>query len=241
MGKFASMKDNIITVIIPAYNEEKSIGKVIQDIPGDSINHVIVVNNNSTDNTTEVAKNAGAIVLSEDRKGYGWACLKGIEYSKTLQTDIIVFMDGDYSDYPEEITKVLAPILEKDFDMVIGSRVLGKREKGALTPQQVFGNWLATRLIKLVYKAKFTDLGPFRAIKSDALEALNMTDKTYGWTIEMQIKAVKKKMLFCEVPVNYRKRIGVSKVSGTIKGTLLAGIKIKFAIWKYRLKQKNIN
>ena len=127
MGKFASMKDNIITVIIPAYNEEKSIGKVIQDIPGDSINHVIVVNNNSTDNTTEVAKNAGAIVLSEDRKGYGWACLKGIEYSKTLQTDIIVFMDGDYSDYPEEITKVLAPILEKDFDMVIGSRVLGKR------------------------------------------------------------------------------------------------------------------
>ena len=193
MGKFASMKDNIITVIIPAYNEEKSIGKVIQDIPGDSINHVIVVNNNSTDNTTEVAKNAGAIVLSEDRKGYGWACLKGIEYSKTLQTDIIVFMDGDYSDYPEEITKVLAPILEKDFDMVIGSRVLGKREKGALTPQQVFGNWLATRLIKLVYKAKFTDLGPFRAIKSDALEALNMTDKTYGWTIEMQIKAVKKK------------------------------------------------
>ena len=241
MGKFASMKDNIITVIIPAYNEEKSIGKVIQDIPGDSINHVIVVNNNSTDNTTEVAKNAGAIVLSEDRKGYGWACLKGNEYSKTLQTDIIVFMDGDYSDYPEEITKVLAPILEKDFDMVIGSRVLGKREKGALTPQQVFGNWLATRLIKLVYKAKFTDLGPFRAIKSDALEALNMTDKTYGWTIEMQIKAVKKKMLFCEVPVNYRKRIGVSKVSGTIKGTLLAGIKIIFAIWKYRLKQKNIN
>jgi glycosyltransferase involved in cell wall biosynthesis len=241
MGKFASMKDNIITVIIPAYNEEKSIGKVIQDIPGDSINHVIVVNNNSTDNTTEAAKNAGAIVLSEDRKGYGWACLKGIEYSKTLQTDIIVFMDGDYSDYPEEITKVLAPILEKDFDMVIGSRVLGKREKGALTPQQVFGNWLATRLIKLVYKAKFTDLGPFRAIKSDALEALNMTDKTYGWTIEMQIKAVKKKMLFCEVPVNYRKRIGVSKVSGTIKGTLLAGIKIIFAIWKYRLKQKNIN
>ena len=241
MGKFASMKDNIITVIIPAYNEEKSIGKVIQDIPGDSINHVIVVNNNSTDNTMEVAKNAGAIVLSEDRKGYGWACLKGIEYSKTLQTDIIVFMDGDYSDYPEEITKVLAPILEKDFDMVIGSRVLGKREKGALTPQQVFGNWLATRLIKLVYKAKFTDLGPFRAIKSDALEVLNMTDKTYGWTIEMQIKAVKKKMLFCEVPVNYRKRIGVSKVSGTIKGTLLAGIKIIFAIWKYRLKQKNIN
>ena len=235
------MKDNIITVIIPAYNEEKSIGKVIQDIPGDSINHVIVVNNNSTDNTMEVAKNAGAIVLSEDRKGYGWACLKGIEYSKTLQTDIIVFMDGDYSDYPEEITKVLAPILEKDFDMVIGSRVLGKREKGALTPQQVFGNWLATRLIKLVYKAKFTDLGPFRAIKSDALEVLNMTDKTYGWTIEMQIKAVKKKMLFCEVPVNYRKRIGVSKVSGTIKGTLLAGIKIIFAIWKYRLKQKNIN
>lgn len=228
------MSTPIITVIIPAFNEEKSIGKVVSDIPRDLIEHVIVVNNNSNDNTVEVAKSAGAIVLDEPRRGYGWACLKGIEKSRELKTDIVVFMDGDYSDYPEEIVKVIAPILEDNHDMVIGSRVLGKREKGSLTPQQVFGNRLATKLIRLFYGARFTDLGPFRAIKSDALEQLKMADKTYGWTIEMQIKASKEKMKFCEVPVNYRKRIGVSKVSGTIKGTVLAGIKIIFAIFKYR-------
>lgn len=228
------MSTPIITVIIPAFNEEKSIGKVVSDIPRDLIEHVIVVNNNSNDNTVEVAKSAGAIVLDEPRRGYGWACLKGIEKSRELKTDIVVFMDGDYSDYPEEIVKVIAPILEDNHDMVIGSRVLGKREKGSLTPQQVFGNRLATKLIRLFYGARFTDLGPFRAIKSDALEQLKMADKTYGWTIEMQIKASKEKMKFCEVPVNYRKRIGISKVSGTIKGTVLAGIKIIFAIFKYR-------
>lgn len=228
------MKDRIVTVIIPAYNEEKSIGKVVTDIPRDIVNHVIVVNNNSNDNTAEVAQNAGAIVLDEPRRGYGWACLKGIDHSKELKTDIVVFMDGDYSDYPEEIVQVIAPILESNHDMVIGSRVLGKREKGSLTPQQVFGNWLATRLIRIFYRARFSDLGPFRAIKSESLEELKMADKTYGWTIEMQIKAAKKKMKFCEVPVNYRKRIGVSKVSGTIKGTVLAGIKIIFAVFKYR-------
>ncbi|MFT6503973.1 MAG: glycosyltransferase involved in cell wall biosynthesis [Crocinitomicaceae bacterium] len=228
------MSTPIITVIIPAFNEEKSIGKVVSDIPRDLVKHVIVVNNNSNDNTVEVAKSAGAIVLDEPRRGYGWACLKGIEKSRELKTDIVVFMDGDYSDFPEEITNVIAPIIETDHDMVIGSRVLGKREKGSLTPQQVFGNWLATKLIRLFYGAKFTDLGPFRAIKSDALEQLKMADKTYGWTIEMQIKASKEKMKFCEVPVNYRKRIGVSKVSGTIKGTVLAGIKIIFAVFKYR-------
>ena len=228
------MSTPIITVIIPAFNEEKSIGKVVSDIPRDLIEHVIVVNNNSNDNTVEVAKSAGAIVMDEPRRGYGWACLKGIEKSRELKTDIVVFMDGDYSDYPEEIVKVIAPILEDNHDMVIGSRVLGKREKGSLTPQQVFGNWLATKLIRFFYGARFTDLGPFRAIKSDALEQLKMADKTYGWTIEMQIKASKEKMKFCEVPVNYRKRIGISKVSGTIKGTVLAGIKIIFAIFKYR-------
>lgn len=227
------MSKPIITVIIPAYNEEKSIGKVVNDIPRNIVDYVIVVNNNSNDSTVEVAKNAGAIVLDEPRKGYGWACLKGIEHSKTLNSEIIVFLDGDYSDYPQEIPDVLAPIFETDMDMVIGSRVLGKREKGSLTPQQIFGNWLATRLIRLFYRAKFTDLGPFRAIKSNALEQLKMADKTYGWTIEMQIKAAKHKMKFCEVPVNYKKRIGISKVSGTIKGTVLAGIKIIFAVFKY--------
>jgi glycosyltransferase involved in cell wall biosynthesis len=229
-----SMSKPIITVILPAYNVEQSFGKVIADIPRSVVEHVIVVNNNSNDSTVEVAKKAGAIVLDEPRRGYGWACLKGIEHSKTLKTEIIVFLDGDYSDYPQEIPNVLAPIFETDMDMVIGSRVLGKREKGSLTPQQVFGNWLATKLIRLFYRAKFTDLGPFRAIKSESLEQLKMSDKTYGWTIEMQIKAAKHKMKFCEVPVNYKKRIGVSKVSGTVKGTVLAGIKIIFAVFKYR-------
>ncbi len=228
------MKQPIITVIIPAYNEEQSIGKVIQDIPRDRVAHVIVVNNNSNDNTVSVAQNAGAIVLDEPRRGYGWACLKGIDHASTLSTDIVVFLDGDYSDYPQEIPDVIRPIVHEGMDMVIGSRVLGKREKGSLTPQQIFGNWLATKLIRLFYGARFSDLGPFRAIRFNSLKQLNMSDKTYGWTIEMQIKAAKQKMKFCEVPVNYKKRIGVSKVSGTVKGTVLAGIKIIFAVFKYR-------
>ena len=228
------MKNKIISVVIPAYNEDQSIGKVVDAIDRELVNHVIVVNNNSTDNTVLVAEKAGAIVLNETRKGYGWACLKGISKCEELKTEIIVFLDGDFSDYPEEIKDVIAPILKNDMDMVIGSRVLGKREKGSLTPQQIFGNSLATKLIRLFYGAKFTDLGPFRAMKFEALQSLGMADKTYGWTIEMQIKAVKKKMKFCEVPVNYKRRIGVSKVSGTVKGTVLAGIKIIFAVFKYR-------
>jgi glycosyltransferase involved in cell wall biosynthesis len=223
-----------IAVIIPAFNEEKSIGKVIEAIPKNLVETIIVVNNNSTDDTVNIANLAGAIVLTENRKGYGWACLKGMDYLKDTSIDIIVFLDGDFSDYPEEIAQLIRPILEQNMDMVIGSRVLGKREKGSLLPQHRFGNWLATKLIRLFYGAKFTDLGPFRAIRYDKLIALNMADKTYGWTIEMQIKAAKKKHHFCEVPVSYRKRIGVSKVSGTIKGTLLAGIKIIFAVFKYR-------
>lgn len=227
------MQKPTIAVIIPAFNEEKSIGKVINDIPKEWIDHVIVVNNGSTDNTPDCAKEHGAIVLDEPRKGYGYACLLGIQKAEELNCEIIVFLDGDYSDYPEEIPKVLEPILEGNIDMVIGSRVLGKREKGSLTPQQVFGNWLATKLIRIFYGGKFTDLGPFRAIKTEKLQALKMADKTYGWTIEMQIKALKNKFSYCEVPVNYKKRIGVSKVSGTVKGTILAGIKIISAVFKY--------
>jgi glycosyltransferase involved in cell wall biosynthesis len=223
-----------IAVVIPAFNEERSIGKVVEAIPKEFVQRVIVVNNGSTDNTVQVAEKAGAIVLTEARKGYGWACLKGINYLKQDPPDILIFMDGDFSDYPEEIPQVIEPILSKKMDLVIGSRVLGKREKGSLTPQQVFGNWLATRLIRIFYGAKFSDLGPFRAIRFNNLLALEMSDKTYGWTIEMQIKAAKQKMRFCEVPVNYKKRIGVSKVSGTVKGTILAGIKIIFAVFKYR-------
>ncbi len=223
-----------IDVIIPAYNEEKSIGKVILDIPSGLIRNVIVVCNCCSDNTFQVAEQSGAIPLVENRKGYGWACLKGMEYLTQDPPDIVVFLDGDYSDFPQEIPQVIAPVLDNDMKLVIGSRVLGIREKGSLTPQQVFGNWLATRLIKIFYGAKFSDLGPFRSIDYDSLVELKMADKTYGWTIEMQLKVVKAKMSFCEVPVSYKKRIGVSKVSGTVKGTIMAGIKIIFAVFKYR-------
>ncbi len=225
-----------ISVIIPAYNEEGSIGKVVNDIPKEIVRDIIVANNNSKDNTAEVAAAAGAIVLTENRQGYGYACLKGMEYLQNLdiKPDIVVFLDGDYSDYPEEISLVIAPILENGMDMVIGSRALGKRERGSMTIPQVFGNWLATTLIRWFYGVKFTDLGPFRAIKYDKLIALSMCDKTYGWTVEMQVKAAKQKMKCTEVAVNYRKRIGYSKVSGTIKGSLMAGYKIITTILKYR-------
>ena len=226
----------VIVVIIPAHNEEASIGKVIQDIPGDLVSTVIVGNNNSTDQTKEVAQTAGAVVVDESRKGYGWACLKGMAYIKSanLNPDVVVFLDGDYSDYPQELTLVVEPILNDNIDLVIGSRALGQKVKGSMTVPQVFGNWLATRLMRLFYGVKYTDLGPFRAIKYNKLLALNMQDKTYGWTIEMQIKAAKHKMTYREVAVNYKKRIGVSKVSGTVKGTIMAGIKILGAVVKYK-------
>lgn len=223
-----------IFVVIPAFNEEQSIRKVVDEVPLIEKKNIIVVSNNSTDRTEEVAKEAGATVLSEPRKGYGWACLKGIEYANQHNAEIIVFMDGDYSDYPSQMTNVLSPILEKDMDMVIGSRALGKRQKGSMTFPQLFGNWLSTNLLKIFYRAHFTDLGPFRAIKSNALSKLHMSDKTYGWTIEMQIKAAKNNLKFCEVPVDYKPRIGTSKVSGTVKGAVLAGIKIIFAVFKYK-------
>lgn len=220
--------------MIPAFNEERSIGHVIDDIP-DFVREIVVVNNRSTDNTKEVAEKHGATVLYQPQAGYGSACLMGIEYlaSKSIQPDIMVFVDGDYSDYPEEMTQLIAPIINDNKDMVIGSRALGQKESGSMMPQQIFGNWLATSLIKLFYGAKYSDLGPFRAIKFDKLLALGMQDKDYGWTIEMQIKAVKNNLNFAEVPVNYRKRIGTSKVSGTVKGTVMAGYKIITTIFKY--------
>ncbi|WP_417443596.1 glycosyltransferase family 2 protein [Joostella sp.] len=228
---------NIIKVIIPAYNEEASIAHVINDIP-EIVDEIIVVSNNSTDNTEIVAKKAGATVLSEDRKGYGYACLKGMDYIQRSENkpDIIVFLDGDYSDYPEELTKVIAPIVDENLDFVIGARTKELRAKNSMTPQQVFGNWLATTLMSILFNARFTDLGPFRAIKYDKLLALEMEDKTYGWTVEMQLKALKKKYTYAEVPVRYKNRIGVSKVSGTVKGSIMAGIKILSWIFKYSFK-----
>ena len=227
-----------IKVIIPAYNEQDSIASVIKDIP-EIVDEVIVVNNNSTDHTVINAKRAGATVLTENNKGYGYACLKGMDYiaKQTQKPDIIVFLDGDYSDYPEELTKVVAPILNDNIDFVIGSRVKRLREGGSMTPQQVFGNWLSTFLMSLFFGAKFTDLGPFRAIKYNKLLGLKMEDKTYGWTVEMQLKAIKQKLTYIEVPVRYKQRIGVSKVSGTVKGTIFAGFKILGWIFKYSFKK----
>jgi glycosyltransferase involved in cell wall biosynthesis len=227
----------LIKVIIPAFNEADSIGLVVKDIPP-LVDEVIVVSNNSTDDTEKKAQEAGATVLGENRKGYGWACLKGMAYiaEQSSKPDIIVFLDGDYSDYPEELEKIVAPIVQEDIDFVIGARIKALREEGSMTGPQIFGNWLATRLMSLFFKSTFTDLGPFRAIKYSKLLELNMVDKTYGWTVEMQLKALKKGLTYKEIPVKYRNRIGVSKVSGTVKGAIFAGVKILGWIFKYSIK-----
>ena len=224
----------IIDVIIPAYNEEKSIPKVIAEIPK-FVRHIVVANNNSTDQTQRAAEEAGAKVVFEPQKGYGKACLTAMDWIKKqeIQPDIVVFLDGDYSDYPEEMKDLVQPILDGKADMVIGSRALGQRESGSMTLPQVFGNWLATTMMKYMQGAKFSDLGPFRAIVWKKLLDLNMVDQNFGWTIEMQIKAHKAGLRYTEVPVNYRKRIGVSKVSGTVKGVIGAGYKIIFTIFRY--------
>lgn len=227
-----------IKVIIPAYNEADSIHLVIKEIPK-IVNEIIVVDNNSTDSTAEVAIKAGATVLSQPTMGYGNACLKGLEYiaNQEVKPEIIVFLDGDYSDYPEELTQIVRPIIEDDIDLVIGTRVKEWREEGAMLPQQIFGNWLATTLMRVFFGAKFSDLGPFRAIKYQKLLELGMEDTTYGWTVEMQLKSKRQCLSYIEVPVHYKKRIGVSKVSGTIKGTIFAGAKILSWIFKYSIKK----
>lgn len=228
---------SIIKVIIPAFNEEQSIGKVIQEIPK-IVSEIIVVNNNSTDATAKVAEDYGATVFTEVRKGYGYACLKGMDYisQQEIKPDIVVFLDGDYSDFPEELTKIIQPILDGTVDFVVGARVPSLRSEGSMTPQQIFGNKLATVLMKLFFNSKFTDLGPFRAIKYDTLLTLEMEDKTYGWTVEMQLKVLKKNISYTEIPLRYKNRIGVSKVSGTLEGTVMAGIKIIGWIFKYAFK-----
>ena len=224
----------IVDVIIPVYNEEDSIGKVISEIPDTIVRNVVVCNNGSKDRTASVAESHGAIVVHQPEKGYGNACLKGMEYISNLEIkpDIIVFLDGDYSDYPSEMVDLIKPIITENVDMVIGSRALGEMQSGAMMPQQIFGNWLATTLIRIIYSYEFTDLGPFRAVKYPVLMAMKMEDKTFGWTVEMQVKAAKMKLKTTEVAVRYRKRIGKSKVSGTIKGTILAGHKILWTIFK---------
>lgn len=223
-----------IGVIIPALNEEGAIGKVIEAVP-DWVDYIVVADNGSRDRTSEVARNSGARVVLEDERGYGAACLAGLQALPS--SDIIVFLDGDYSDYPEDMEQLVAPILKGGADLVIGSRVLGGAERGSLTPQQVFGNWLATRLIRLFWGARFSDLGPFRAIREDALRTLAMEDRDFGWTVEMQVKAAKAGLKCAEVPVRYRQRIGVSKVSGTLSGTIKAGTKILSVIGWHALSR----
>jgi len=225
----------LIDVIIPAYNEGTSIGKVIMDIPRPLVRDIIVCNNNSTDDTAAVASRSGAIVVDQPVRGYGSACLAGMAYIRhraiETQPDVVVFLDGDYSDHPQEMQSLINPILEGK-DLVIGSRVSGNADPGSLAPVQRFGNWLATNLINIMYGFRFTDLGPFRAIRWQKLLALDMKDTNYGWTVEMQVKAIQQHLSCAEVPVSYRKRIGQSKVSGTIKGSILAGHKILWTIFK---------
>jgi glycosyltransferase involved in cell wall biosynthesis len=224
-------KGKMISVIIPALNEEKSISLVINDMPSELVDQIIVVDNGSNDNTASVAKRAGAIVVREDIRGYGAACQRGI--AGAGDSDIIVILDADYSDYPDKISLLLDPIVDQGFDMVLGSRTMGNAEKGSLTIPQRFGNWLATMLITLVTGFKYTDMGPFRAIKTENLQALQMTDKNYGWNVEMQIKAVKQGLRIKEVPVDYRNRIGESKISGTVSGAIKAGAKIIYSVFRY--------
>ncbi len=223
-------------VIIPALNEESSIGLVIANIPDKFKKLVIVADNGSTDKTMAIASAHGVNVVVAPRKGYGSACLAGIAFAKHYNPDIYIFIDGDYSDYPEDMDTIVETLLVKNLDLVIGSRTLGFADKGSLLPQARFGNWLATQLMYLRYGFRYSDLGPFRAIKANSLESLEMSDPNFGWTVEMQVKALRLKLNVGEVSVRYRKRIGHSKITGTISGTIKAGIKILWTIAKYGLR-----
>ena len=222
-----------ISVIIPAFNEEDSIGLVLDALPQNLIHEVIVVDNNSTDNTARSASEKGARVVAEQRRGYGSACLKGI--SVLDNPDIVVFLDGDFSDYPEELVKLVAPIESGEMDFVLGSRMILPESRSALLPQSRYGNQLAVFLMRLFFRHQYTDLGPFRAIRYESLQAIAMQDTNFGWTVEMQIKAAKKGLRILEIPVKYRERVGVSKITGTFSGTIKAGTKIIYTIFKYLL------
>ncbi len=221
-----------VVLIIPALNEEKSIGSVLNAVPRQLVSEVIVVDNGSTDRTADVARHCGARVVSQPDRGYGAACLAGIAEGAD-DCEIVAFVDADFSDFPEDLEKLLEPLFENKADMVVGTRTKTAESRMALTPQQRYGNLLATTLVRAFFGYPYSDLGPFRAVRRDELDRLGMTDRNYGWTIEMQIKAVRQKLRIAEVPVRYRIRIGRSKISGTVKGTILAGAKIIYTIFKY--------
>ena len=220
-----------IDVLIPALNEEQSLPLVLDAIPRDWIRRVVVIDNGSTDATPTVAVEHGAEVIHQPVKGYGSACLAGLGHLARDPPDIVVFLDGDFSDHPEELPRLIEPIMTSDAAMVIGSRTIGPRQRGALLPQAVMGNKLACTLVEFIYGYAFTDLGPFRAITWEALETMRMKDQDFGWTVEMQVKAARFGIPSVEVPVSYRKRVGTSKITGTVKGTFLAGYKILYTIF----------
>lgn len=225
-----------IDVVIPALDEEASLPSVLADIPSPPVRRVVVADNGSTDGTARVARKGGAVVVPAPRPGYGSACLAGIEWIRAHDPpELVVFLDADYSDHPDELPRVVAPLLDGTADVVIGSRVLGEREPGALLPQARVGNVVACLLIRLLYGHRYTDLGPFRALRWEAYERLGMCDPNFGWTAEMQVKALRHRLRVTEVPVSYRKRVGVSKITGTVKGTILAGYKILWTVLRYSL------
>lgn len=224
-----------IAAILPALNEADSIGHVLQDLPA-WIDHVIVVDNGSTDTTAAIASAHGATVVAELFRGYGAACLRGIAEARRRNPDVVLFLDADYSDYPEDVALVLDPVCSGAVVFCLGSRTRGERQRGALLPQQIFGNWLATTLLRLFWRSRFTDLGPMRAIRMSTLEALAMTDRTYGWTIEMQIGVLKRALPYAEVAVRYRQRIGTSKIAGTVRGSVKAGIRILGMITRHAFR-----
>ena len=221
-----------IGVIIPARNEEDAIAHVLRDIPAEFSPRVVVVNNRSTDRTAEIARAHGAVVLDEHRPGYGRVMLTGLEYFARHPVDIVVFLDGDYSDYPDEMGRLVQPIIEGGYDLVLSTRLNPLLDKESLGPHVIYGNKLVVFLMNLLSGSRYTDLGPFRAIRYDALRKLDMQDLNYGWTVEMQAKAWRQSLKVMEVPMRYRKRIGQSKISGTIKGTVLAGSKMIYMVFR---------
>ncbi len=226
--------DVTIDIVSPAFNEETSLPLVLADVPRPPVRRIVVADNNSTDDTARVAREGGAVVVPAPQPGYGSACLAALDHVRRHDPpDIVVFLDADYSDHPEELPAVVAPILAGRADLVIGSRVLGQRERGALLPQARMGNLVACALIRMLYGHRYTDLGPFRAARWEALERLSMRDPDFGWTAEMQVKALRRGLRVSEVPVSYRKRVGVSKITGTLKGTVLAGYKILWTVFRY--------